>query len=140
MSTANTLPELGAPRDVYRYRKQRGVNLGKSHCGFNSHWRMLTLSRLMVGLQWPHSSELSVQPFIRFVLEKWITPHPFRNAGDGESDLQVASGQDARKVLEEHWASWIQDSDWNWIVQHGYNTVRIPVCMPVRFGWAPIDF
>ena len=80
-----------------------------------------------------------IQAIVRFVLEKWITPHPFRNA-NGDSDLQVASGADARKVLEEHWGSWIQDSDWQWIIQHGYNTVRIPVClshgsrMPTNFA------
>lgn len=89
---SNPPTPLGTSRDVYRYRKQRGVNLGS--------W---------------------------FVLEKWITPHPFRNAGNGESDLQVAGGQDARKLFEEHWGSWIQESDWQWMVQHGYNTVRIPV-------------
>ncbi|PVF99726.1 glycoside hydrolase [Serendipita vermifera] len=86
------LPTLGTPRDVYRYRKQRGVNLGE------------------------------------FVLERWITPSPFRSAvAPGQSDLHVASGADARQILENHWANWIKDEDWQWIVDHGYNTVRIPV-------------
>ncbi|CAG7849291.1 Glucan 1,3-beta-glucosidase 3; AltName: Full=Exo-1,3-beta-glucanase 3 [Serendipita indica DSM 11827] len=84
---------LRTPKDVYRYRKQRGVNLGS--------W---------------------------FVLERWITPSPFRNAAaPGQSDLHIAQGQDARKNLEEHWGSWINDEDWRWIIDHGYNSVRIPV-------------
>jgi aryl-phospho-beta-D-glucosidase BglC (GH1 family) len=134
MSTT-ALPTLGAPRDVYRYRKQRGVNLGEYRFAFFCSDGTESFSRLMVGdyrfaRSWPFRSFTAS---LRFVLEKWITPYPFRNAGSGESDLQIAAGADARKVFEEHWASWIQDSDWQWIVQHGYNTVRIPVCIPLRY-------
>ncbi|CAG8741604.1 13945_t:CDS:2, partial [Acaulospora colombiana] len=71
------LPTLGTPRDVYRYRKQRGVNL--------------------------------VTPSHKIDFSK------------------IASGPDARQILEQHWANWIKDEDWQWIIDHGYNTVRIPV-------------
>ncbi|KAF7309532.1 Glucan 1,3-beta-glucosidase 3 [Mycena indigotica] len=63
-----------------------------------------------------------------FVLERWITSHPFRNAVDpAHSDLDIAKGSNARAVLEEHYDSWITEADWAWIVDHGFNTVRIPI-------------
>ncbi|KAF7289449.1 Glucan 1,3-beta-glucosidase 3 [Mycena chlorophos] len=78
---------------IYRFRKQRGVNLGS--------W---------------------------FVLERWITDRPFSQAAaPAKSDLDVARGKDARRILEEHYDSWITESDWRWIAQHGFNTVRIPI-------------
>ena len=45
-----------------------------------------------------------------------------------QSDLDVAKGKDAKRILEEHWDSWITDEDWKWMKEHGYNSVRIPVC------------
>ncbi|TFK51862.1 glycoside hydrolase [Heliocybe sulcata] len=79
--------------DIYRHRKQRGVNLGS--------W---------------------------FVLERWIIESPFRSAAaPGQSDLDVARGQDAKQVLEHHWDTWITRADWEWLAQHGINTVRIPI-------------
>ena len=53
------------------------------------------------------------------------------------SDMDVAQGGNAKAILEEHWDSWISDEDWNWIKEHGYNSVRIPVslrysCMGTR--------
>ncbi|KAJ7777392.1 glycoside hydrolase superfamily [Mycena metata] len=78
---------------VYRFRKQRGVNLGA--------W---------------------------FVLEKWITNAPFRNASPpAQSDLDVARGHDARAILEAHYDTWVTESDWAWISDRGLNTVRIPI-------------
>jgi aryl-phospho-beta-D-glucosidase BglC (GH1 family) len=71
-----------------------------------------------------------IQFILRFVLERWITPSPFRSAAaPGQSDLHVATGADARQILEHHWGNWIKDEDWQWIVDHGYNTVRIPVSL-----------
>jgi glucan 1,3-beta-glucosidase len=67
-----------------------------------------------------------------FVLEKWITPSPFRNAASpGESDLDIAKGKDAKAILEEHWDNWIGEEDWKWIKDKGYNSVRIPVGCPI---------
>ena len=68
-----------------------------------------------------------------FVLERWISAHPFRNAASpGQSDHDVAKGKDAKAVLEEHWDSWIKEEDWVWIKEKGFNSVRIPVsCRPL---------
>ncbi|KAI5122109.1 hypothetical protein M0805_002231 [Coniferiporia weirii] len=80
-------------RDVYRFRKQRGVNLGS--------W---------------------------FTLERWISDAPFRLAQQpAQSDYDVAKGQNAKEILEKHWDCWISEEDWQWLSEHGINTVRIPV-------------
>ncbi|KAJ7065264.1 glycoside hydrolase superfamily [Mycena amicta] len=63
-----------------------------------------------------------------FVLERWISDHPFRFAvAPAQSDLDIARGNNARIVLEEHYDSWITETDWAWIADHGFNTVRIPI-------------
>lgn len=63
-----------------------------------------------------------------FVLERWISDSPFRNAaGSGQSDLDVATGSGAKEILEHHWDTWIVDTDWEWLAEKGINTVRIPV-------------
>lgn len=85
-------PPLG-PDSIYRYRKQRGVNLGA--------W---------------------------FVQEKWINDKTFRNAASpAQSDFDIAKGNDAKAIMEEHWDTWMKDEDWTWIKEHGYNSVRLPV-------------
>jgi aryl-phospho-beta-D-glucosidase BglC (GH1 family) len=43
--------------------------------------------------------------------------------------MDVAQGGNAKAILEEHWDDWIKDEDWNWIKEHGYNSVRIPVSL-----------
>lgn len=69
-----------------------------------------------------------------FVLEPWITPEPFRNAaGSKQSDLDIASGKDAKAVLEHHWDSWVTDDDWKWIKERGFNSVRLPVSLGRSF-------
>ncbi|KAL4247590.1 glycosyl hydrolase 5 (cellulase A) family protein [Abortiporus biennis] len=86
----NAFPSVS---EIFRYRKQRGVNLGS--------W---------------------------FVLEPWITQVPFRfAAAPAQSDLDVAKGSYAKLVLEKHWDSWIVESDWAWLKDHGFNTVRLPI-------------
>jgi len=63
-----------------------------------------------------------------FVLERWITEEPFRCAkAPAQSDLDIAQGTGAKEILEHHWDTWIQESDWEWIENRGINTVRIPV-------------
>lgn len=63
-----------------------------------------------------------------FVLERWISETPFRSAiGHAQSDLDVARGPNAQQVLEQHWDTWITESDWTWIADKGLNSVRIPV-------------
>jgi hypothetical protein len=48
------------------------------------------------------------------------------------SDMDVAQGGNAKAILEEHWDSWMRDEDWNWIKDHGYNSVRIPVSALIK--------
>jgi hypothetical protein len=55
-------------------------------------------------------------------------PSVFREAAKPkQSDMDVCKGSNAKAILEQHWDSWIIDEDWNWIKEHGYNSVRIPV-------------
>lgn len=94
----------GSPPDVsrlpdsalhYRFRKQRGVNLGS--------W---------------------------FSLETWLTGSVFEGVNDPKSEVDLNKQLDASDVkerLHKHWGSFINDGDWNWMVQHGVNTVRLPI-------------
>ncbi|KAJ7740724.1 glycoside hydrolase superfamily [Mycena maculata] len=82
---------------IYRYRQQYGVNCGS--------W---------------------------FVLEKWMTPSMFQNAsGHKLSEIDIASGSNstncARKGLEEHWSTFISESDFDYLSGIGINTVRLPI-------------
>ena len=63
-----------------------------------------------------------------FVLERWITDTPFRQAlSPAASDLDVAKGSNAKQILEKHWDSWITQRDWNWMSTVGINAIRLPV-------------
>ncbi|TFK19269.1 cytoplasmic protein [Coprinopsis marcescibilis] len=63
-----------------------------------------------------------------FVLERWITESPYREAeAPAQSDLDVAKGRNAKGILEKHWDSWIGVHDWNRLVSLGINSVRIPI-------------
>jgi len=100
------------PKNNYRYRQQRGVNLGK--------YGFVNLDLLKANVFKKKGSW--------FVLERWITEEPFRCAKEpAQSDLDVAQGTEAKEILEHHWDTWIQESDWEWIEDLGINTVRIPV-------------
>ena len=65
------------------------------------------------------------------VLEPWIVPELFEQAGDGivdEYTLGQILGHDAAfNILSQHWNSWITADDLNQIAAAGLNTVRIPV-------------
>ncbi|KAJ3493405.1 hypothetical protein NLJ89_g11028 [Agrocybe chaxingu] len=83
--------------NVYRYRQQQGVNLGS--------W---------------------------FVHESWMTPSVFRCAsGSQVSEADIAYGwgstANARSVLERHWDTFIQESDFKYLASIGINTVRLPI-------------
>ncbi|KAJ7780299.1 glycoside hydrolase family 5 protein [Mycena maculata] len=94
-SPESNVPYLSSELDtsIYRFRKQRGVNLGS--------W---------------------------FVLERWITDAPFRHAAPpAKSDLDVAKGQHAATIMEAHYDSWITTSDFAWLSDRGFTTVRIPI-------------
>ncbi|EAU88084.2 cytoplasm protein [Coprinopsis cinerea okayama7 len=82
---------------VFRYRKQQSVNLGS--------W---------------------------FVHENWMTPSLFRcAAGNAGSEIDIAYGwgntTGARTVLERHWDTFINASDFKWLADVGINTVRLPI-------------
>ena len=69
---------------------------------------------------------------IRFVHENWITPSLFENAsGSKLSELDLASGWDsvdsARRALEQHWDTFINQSDFQYLASIGINTVRLPI-------------
>ena len=99
-------------QDVYRFRRQRGVNLGKQTSILGSFHAFM------------------YQPGSWFVLERWITDVPFQIAQyPGQSDLDVAKGERARETLEEHWDTWITEEDWVWLAEYGINTVRIPASL-----------
>lgn len=65
------------------------------------------------------------------VLEPWITPSIFEEAGDGAVDeytlTQILGKDQAQTVLSSHWNSWITADDFQQIKDAGMNHVRIPV-------------
>jgi glucan 1,3-beta-glucosidase len=65
------------------------------------------------------------------VLEPWITPSIFENAGDAAVDewtLTATLGQDqANAVLSQHWSTFITQDDFHQIARAGMNHVRIPI-------------
>ncbi|KAI0950502.1 hypothetical protein AcV7_008947, partial [Taiwanofungus camphoratus] len=86
-----------AEANVYRYRQQQSVNLGS--------W---------------------------FVHEQWMTPSVFTCAsGKQISELDIASGWgatvSARAVLEQHWDTFINQTDFEYLASIGINTVRLPI-------------
>ncbi len=60
------------------------------------------------------------------VLEKWLTPSLFAgtDAGDEFTFMQTPG---AGKRIEAHRRSFIRETDFKWLGQHGVNLVRIPV-------------
>ncbi|KAL2826827.1 glycoside hydrolase superfamily [Aspergillus cavernicola] len=65
------------------------------------------------------------------VLEPWITPSLFDEAGDGAVDeytlTEILGKDEATARLSEHWSSFITEDDFSQIAQAGLNHVRIPV-------------
>ena len=95
---AQTFPPFDqAKANVFRYRQQQGVNLGS--------W---------------------------FVHENWMTPSVFTCAsGPKIAEFDIASGwgntTNARAVLEHHWDTFINQSDFQYLASIGINTVRLPI-------------
>lgn len=61
-----------------------------------------------------------------------MTPSLFKCAGGKKlSELDIASGwgslASAQSVLERHWDTWINETDFKYLASIGINTVRIPV-------------
>lgn len=65
------------------------------------------------------------------MLEPWITPSVFDEAGDAAIDewsLSEVLGKDEAKVrLSEHWKSFVTQDDFARMAQAGLNHVRIPI-------------
>lgn len=98
---------------VYRYRRQQSANLGS--------WQVL--QRQPIGF-------LSLPD--RFVQENWMVPSLFTCASEPRSaEIDVASGwgsvNNARAVLERHWDSFVNQTDFDYLTSIGINTVRLPI-------------
>jgi glucan 1,3-beta-glucosidase len=70
--------------------------------------------------------------YLRFVHEAWMTPSLFScAAGDQISEIDIASGwgslTGARAVLERHWDTFINETDFQYLANVGINTVRLPI-------------
>ncbi|KAL3461503.1 glycoside hydrolase superfamily [Aspergillus heterothallicus] len=65
------------------------------------------------------------------VLEPWITPSLFDEAGEGAVDeytlTEILGKDEAAARLSEHWSSFITEGDFAQIAQAGLTHVRIPV-------------
>ncbi|KAJ5246109.1 Glycoside hydrolase superfamily [Penicillium chermesinum] len=65
------------------------------------------------------------------VLEPWITPSIFDNAGESAVDewslCATLGAEQCRSVLEQHWSSFVTADDFNQIAAAGMNHVRIPI-------------
>jgi len=64
------------------------------------------------------------------VLEPWITPSLFDNTGDSRVVDEWTFGQfapNAQSVLQNHWNTWITESDFAAIAAAGLNHVRLPI-------------
>lgn len=70
-----------------------------------------------------------------FALESWMAPAPWDENGcnkdtqGGSYLLEKCLGSRANSVMEKHWSSWIKESDFAEMSQHGVNVARLPV------GW-----
>ncbi|KAJ7710029.1 glycoside hydrolase [Mycena rosella] len=63
-----------------------------------------------------------------FVHESWMTPSIFQCAsGHKVSEFDIASGSNARTILENHWSTFISESDFSYLSSIGINTVRLPI-------------
>ncbi len=62
------------------------------------------------------------------VLERWITPSVFEGLdAQDEFSLCEALGENKDERINAHRKSFIVYDDFKWIIEHGFNTVRIPV-------------
>ncbi len=63
------------------------------------------------------------------VLEKWIVPSVFQGLkAEDEYSLGLELGAaKASELLRRHRDTWITEKDFQWIANHGLNTVRLPI-------------
>ena len=60
------------------------------------------------------------------LLEKWMTPSLFEDT-QAEDEYTFMRTPNADKKIEAHRKSFITESDFKWMKQHGINAVRIPI-------------
>ncbi|KAH7042659.1 glucan endo-1,6-beta-glucosidase B [Macrophomina phaseolina] len=73
----------------------------------------------------------------QFIIEPWMARHEWAamGCGDAEAEFQCIKNQyggdiaRASQVWKKHWATWINGTDLDQMVQMGLNTIRVPV------GW-----
>jgi len=89
------------------------------------------ISPLKRGLSFDYSSQKvrGVNTGGWFVLEPWITPSIFEgnNAVDEYTLTQQLGSDAAKSLLQNHWDSWITESDFQQMAKAGLNHVRIPI-------------
>ena len=71
-------------------------------------------------------------PLDRFVQENWMVPSLFTCASEPRiAEIDIASGWEsvdgARAVLERHWDTFINQTDFDYLASIGINTVRLPI-------------
>lgn len=60
------------------------------------------------------------------LLEKWMTPDVFRDSS-AEDEYTLSQSASGREAIKRHHASFIQESDFQWMQQHGVEAIRLPV-------------
>lgn len=72
------------------------------------------------------------------VLERWITPSLFQGVdARDEYGFCMEQGEQARELLARHRHAFIQESDLDWLSEHGINALRLPVPHWVFGEFAP---
>ncbi|KXN88852.1 Glucan 1,3-beta-glucosidase [Leucoagaricus sp. SymC.cos] len=96
----------------------------------------LSVARSVLGATWgfPYGQEKvrGVNLGGWLVLEPWITPSIFDNTGDNRVVDEWTFGQyvgedEAKRVLKNHWDTWITEQDFEDIANAGLNHVRLPI-------------
>ena len=67
-----------------------------------------------------------------FIIEPWMLGSTWQSMGCGgkasEFDCMLALGQEkGDQAFQNHWAAFVQESDFDEMLSYGINTVRIPI-------------
>lgn len=67
-----------------------------------------------------------------FVGEKWIFHSPFPEGANteleaAEKNIKELGKDGAREKLENHWKSYVNDDDWQWLKDNGVTAIRLPI-------------
>jgi hypothetical protein len=77
-----------------------------------------------------HRQQRGVNLGSLFALEPWLTPSLFEGVANADSEmdlLRALPAAEARERLERHWRGFLDAGDWEWMREHGINTVRLPL-------------